>query len=636
MGLFRRLLIAFLAILFLLALASESFARAGGGGGFHGGGSGRSGGGGFHSSGGGFRYGGGGGSRSGTPLPPGIVLAIFVIIIVIAILNAWQQQRNQENAIIRRGRALLSDRERANMLAALVNNDPNFDIERFRARIATAFTKIQNAWSMQDLSTVRAFISDGVYERFSLQFGEQLAAGWRNVMENVSVDNVALAQVTADSVFQIVAVRIAARATDYRVRIPAGQVISGTDDSGPFAEVWTFLRRRGAQSLTADGLIEGNCPNCGAAIEMNQNANCAHCGALLRSGEHDWVLTEITQEFEWSSDRPRDLPGVAEITARDPQFNLADLEDTASVVFWRAAAATRIGKSDPLRKLASSKFIESFEPTLKPPPGEARRFYGDCAVGSVQTAGVVSTDEWDNALVQVHWEGELFIAPPGEAPRSTHQRSQQRTVFQLSRRATARSDASRAVSSSHCPSCGAPEAGGTTSACEFCGAVLNDGTRSWILAAINTPTQAANMLATAQPSLAPSRSESTARPAPVAALAWMAKLAVCDGQLDPRERELLVDVARRHDVPTDRLQALLAAARNGNFDPPAPADDAQARQWLTAMADAALADGQIAHAESEMLLKTGQRIGLSRYDVQQLLAQRRTALYAAARHAIED
>ena len=43
---------------------------------------------------------------------------------------------------------------------------------------------------------------------------------------------------------------------------------------------------------------------------MNQNANFAHCGAMLRSGQYDWVLAEITQDSEWVASQRTDLASV--------------------------------------------------------------------------------------------------------------------------------------------------------------------------------------------------------------------------------------------------------------------------------------------------------------------------------------
>src|SRR5207249_4219980 len=120
--------------------------------------------------------------------------------------------------------------------------------------------------------------------------------GYRNAMENVNVQDVSVAQVQSDHLFDQISVRIEATAMDYKISLADGKNLSGSDDSGEFVEVWSFLRRRGVLTAAKPGLIEGNCPNCGVAVEMNQNANCTHCGAMLRSGQYDWVLAEITQE----------------------------------------------------------------------------------------------------------------------------------------------------------------------------------------------------------------------------------------------------------------------------------------------------------------------------------------------------
>src|SRR5204862_5783525 len=139
-----------------------------------------------------------------------------------------------------------------------------------------------------------------------------------------------IVQVSQSRLFDVLAVRIAAQARDVKISVRDGTVLRGSDESGPFVEVWSLLRRRGvASDPDKPGLIEGNCPNCGAGVEMHQYANCAHCGALLRSGQFDWVLVEITQESEWSELERADAPGIGELTQRDPDFDLQDLEDRA-------------------------------------------------------------------------------------------------------------------------------------------------------------------------------------------------------------------------------------------------------------------------------------------------------------------
>ena len=268
--------------------------------------------------------------------------------------------------------------------------DPNFDAQAFYQRVGVAFRKIQAAWCAQNLSTVRPFISDGVHERFSLQVAEQRAEGYRDQMDNIYIHDIDLLELHSDGLFDELSVRIEASAADYRVSLANGKRVSGSTAPERFVEVWTFLRHRGAVTQPGKaGLIEGNCPNCGAAVELNQAANCTHCKALLRSGQYDWVLSEITQEIEWHGERHGELPGVATLRSRDPEFNAVELEDRASVMFWRKATADRVGKIDPLRKAASEAFCQAYEPLLKPGPDGRRQSYAECAVGSVCLMGVI-------------------------------------------------------------------------------------------------------------------------------------------------------------------------------------------------------------------------------------------------------
>jgi hypothetical protein len=130
-------------------------------------------------------------------------------------------------------------------------------------------------------------------------------------MDNIRIHDISMAELRSDGLFDELSVRITASATDYRISLANGTRLGGLTAPDQFVEVWSFLRHRGAITQPQKaGLIEGNCPNCGAPIEINQSANCTHCKALLRSGQYDWVLSEITQGIEWEGQRHGNLPGV--------------------------------------------------------------------------------------------------------------------------------------------------------------------------------------------------------------------------------------------------------------------------------------------------------------------------------------
>jgi uncharacterized tellurite resistance protein B-like protein len=339
---------------------------------------------------------------------------------------------------------------------------------------------------------------------------------------------------------------------------------------------------------------------------------------------------EITQESEWIVRQPDELIGMAEMIARDPNFNAADLEDRASVLFWRHNAAQRTGNIDILRKVAAPKYCDAIAQELATPE---RRFYGECAVGSVDTRGIVSDGDWDRAMVEVRWAGTQFIVHQGKLQR-TDQRTLSRIVLELSRRRGVLTDAGMAVSSAHCPKCGAPEAGGTSNACEFCGQVLNDGTRSWILTAVRTSADARQILGSLTPFAAPTPPNQPHQPAPVEALAWMIQMAAADGEVSPRERNMLAAVTRRRGMPQAQLDTMIAAATQGTLDLPTPKGAAQAQEWLTAMAQEAMADGNLSRDEYALLQKTGQRVGLVDYDIRRLIRRVRGSAYDDAKAAL--
>ena len=351
---------------------------------------------------------------------------------------------------------LVLNRDGAQQAAARLRiADPNFDEQAFYRRVDVAFNKIQVAWCSQNLSAVRPFISDGVHERFTLQFAEQKAEGWRDQMDDIQVHRIVIAELQSDGLFDELSVRIEASARDYHVSLADGKPQGGLTAPERFGEVWSFLRHRGATTVpNKTGLIEGNCPNCSAPVEMNQAANCTHCKALLRSGQYDWVLAEITQDVEWQGARHGELPGAAAMRARDPEFNAVEVEDRASVIFWRKATADRMGKIDPLRKTASEAFCQAYAPILRPTPDGQRQFFADCAVGSVRVEGVKSDANGDRAFVELRWSGKRIVFSTTHPPRIVEQNHLAHSLFVLWRKGVRSPRAAKGFHPPHCPGCG--------------------------------------------------------------------------------------------------------------------------------------------------------------------------------------
>jgi predicted lipid-binding transport protein (Tim44 family) len=476
---FRRVLIVLSGLLPLLMFVAFAGARAGGGEGFHGDGGG--GGGGGHGGGGG---GGGGGGLIFDLLWLCLSHPIIGVplLIIIAVVFYYYQQQSSNTAGMSPLTPMPLRRPGADPVVVIRTHDPNFDPNAFCNRVGAGFLKLQSAWCNQNLQEVRPFISDAVHERFSLQFAEQKAEGYHDRMDGVGIDQIIIADASSDEIYDELSVRIMAHAADYKVSMRDGRPIAGAAPMDGFVEIWSFLRRRGSATVPGKtGLLEGNCPNCGAPIEMNESANCKNCNALLRSGQYDWVLSEITQASEWQPGEHAAVPGLAALRARDPDLNVQSLEDRTSVIFWRKAAADRIGKLDPMFKVTSPAYGLAYSQRLKPPQGSPRLYFGDCAVGSVSVLGFIAAGNVDQALVEIRWSGSKFAVQADRTARSIDPPSTHHTLFVLMRKSSARTDLAKGISSAHCPNCGAPESGGTNGACEFCGTALNDGSNGWVL-----------------------------------------------------------------------------------------------------------------------------------------------------------
>ena len=260
----------------------------------------------------------------------------------------------------------------------------------------------------QDLKDARLFVSDGVAERYSLQFAEQRDENYRDQIESIGIDDLQIVDVDSSGIFDEISVRINSHAMRSRHSLCDGGRIGGSVSVERMVEIWSFLRLRGAVTDRGKpGLIEGNCPDCGAALSMNQAAQCPYCRSLLRNGQFDWVLCEVTRFSQWERTSDESVPGLEQLRERDAGFSRQALEDRALVIFWRRVRADRMGKIDPLRKVASDSFCDGYASTLKRP----REYAGDCALGGVKMMRFIAAcegDVMDRIVASIRWSGKVM------------------------------------------------------------------------------------------------------------------------------------------------------------------------------------------------------------------------------------
>lgn len=100
------------------------------------------------------------------------------------------------------------------------------------------------------MNLARAYISDNVLRRFSLQLEEHMQNGVANKLESLSLDNTKITDIRSDENFDTIDVWLTATAKDYMVNATSGEYASGDkDEFVTWDERWSFIRSSKAKTL---------------------------------------------------------------------------------------------------------------------------------------------------------------------------------------------------------------------------------------------------------------------------------------------------------------------------------------------------------------------------------------------------
>ena len=610
----------------------------------------RAGGGGSFGSGGGGGGGGGGGDGIGVLIyvlirlvftHPIIGIPLLIVVVIVMAKSGKSGYSGHVSRTIRRGTSLRADSAMAGGLQQLQQRDPAFSPDAFTQRCATAFPKIQTAWAQQDMKPVRHFVSDGIYERFSLQIEMQRSSQLRNAVSDVQVQSARLVGVHSDAFFDSADVLITASAVDYVEDTKSGKRVHGSSATESFTEVWSFLRRPGARTLSQPGLLEGFCPNCGTPLQLADAVRCTSCQAWINSGEYDWVLAEITQTSEWRPRQSHPIPGVAEMASRDPSFNPQHLEDKGSVIFWHLRAAEFFARDAYIRKVALADYLDTKAAQFRPDEDGRHTFYADAAVGGVELTAVEPAsgdDAYDRAHVHIRWSGHRETLPVPSLIRPALEKSRFHTNdLVLVRHKDARTSEKNLLSSAHCPGCGAPQTQSVSAECAYCGMPQNDGSSGWALERVDT----AFALRPAAVTAAQAKSTDGEPPVLLSAadnerlVECAAAVMLADGAIDPREQEALAKMAQRRGISSERLAMLVSnVQQHGEVKAVENGQGPQNREFLRALIVMCLADGNVSRSERALIKGLVQHMQYGDVDIDMMITEERAQLYKESKQLI--
>ena len=175
--------------------------------------------------------------------------------------------------------------------------DPLFNKEVFMTWVRTLFIKLQEAWTARDWETIRTFESVELFEQHKKQLQGYIDNHQINVMERIAVLSVELLKFEQNGDKDVLTCIVRSRMNDYIIDDRDRKLIMGDKTKNIYGTYkMTFVRKTGVKTKAGTSEInKTNCPNCGAPTTITSSGKCEYCGSVITTGEHDWVLADLTR-----------------------------------------------------------------------------------------------------------------------------------------------------------------------------------------------------------------------------------------------------------------------------------------------------------------------------------------------------
>ncbi|MEG2621106.1 MAG: Tim44-like domain-containing protein [Bacilli bacterium] len=174
--------------------------------------------------------------------------------------------------------------------------DPSFSKDAFISWTREVFIKIQQAWSSRNWKVIRPFESNELFSQHSTQLQEYIDNNKINMIEKIAVQYCSLREFKQDGDKEVIIVELHAVMRDYVIDATTKQVLEGDPNKDwNMKYLMTFNRKVGVKTNPGtSNKSTTNCPNCGAPTEITSAGQCSYCSSVITTGEHDWVLSNIT------------------------------------------------------------------------------------------------------------------------------------------------------------------------------------------------------------------------------------------------------------------------------------------------------------------------------------------------------
>lgn len=587
--------------LIFLLLTGEVWARAGGGGGDYGGS--------------------GGGSGDGD-----IVNIIFhlmmllpfpyniIVIGIILVLVFYSRKKVKQQSVINKLPSPTNFNVKTRNFSAFVSRNPDFNQEAFKQKVATAFIQVQKAWSAKDISGVRKYISDGVYQRFNTQFKMMNLLEQTNVLEDIQIKSIQIDRAEIDGNYDVLHVAVYASVRDKFISKKYPEFNSGGYEE--FVEYWSFIKKNGVEGK--DLYSTNNCPNCGAELPPNAGelSRCPFCKTITNLGDYDWVLAEITQadDYIYSNTRVSKTANlhqnIHQILASDSDFSVQLIEDKASNAFLQIHTAFVLQDPKIMRRFVSDTLYEKLCKMIP----QNQVVYNRLFLNDVTLITAAQKDDTHLLMVAVKASYQRIMPTERSAVKVDPAMVSRTEIIYLQRKIGA-SKPQGSLYAHDCPKCGAPLGDTIDTSCSYCGATLNSPEHEWIIADIqdvaNYNFYAKQYADTVIAGVNPEKIDDLLDIRDYAFNNVLIMIAA-DGVFEQAEMDFAYKLAKKLGYSVSKVQPMVDMAKSQRLVLRMPQQAKQQTKVYKLMLKAAKIDNNLAKQESDLLesIKTNYSINL--------------------------
>lgn len=166
----------------------------------------------------------------------------------------------------------------------------DFNEAMFKTKVDNIFVKLYTCIMKGNLTDVRHFISEELYNNYINKINELISHNKRQMYDEIKVKNTMIINRKILEDKEIIDVEIVSRYMDYIIDINTGDLISGDDTRR--IERRNILRFEKKLNTKDFGIVR-KCPGCGASINVNNTGKCEYCDTIFNLDDYDYILVSI-------------------------------------------------------------------------------------------------------------------------------------------------------------------------------------------------------------------------------------------------------------------------------------------------------------------------------------------------------